>query len=179
MKSHCLYLIVTLVIACGVSASDNKFNTGPLIKQYGPNATVETTFKFPETTGFKVAFDLADAGPDDDVNRRINSLARFLNMHVQAGVNPDNIELALVVHGKALHDLLNDQASKNKLSRRNPNKPLIEELMKHNVSFIVCGQSSTYYDIANDEFLPGVKVALSAMTAHALLQQQGYTLNPF
>jgi hypothetical protein len=27
--------------------------------------------------------------------------------------------------------------------------------------------------------LPGVEMALSAMTAHALLLQQGYTLNPF
>jgi len=27
--------------------------------------------------------------------------------------------------------------------------------------------------------LPGVTMALSAMTAHALLQQDGYTLNPF
>jgi len=27
--------------------------------------------------------------------------------------------------------------------------------------------------------LPGVEMALSAMTAHAILQQEGYTLNPF
>ena len=33
--------------------------------------------------------------------------------------------------------------------------------------------------VTNDDLLPGVELALSAMTMHALLQQKGYTLNPF
>jgi hypothetical protein len=33
--------------------------------------------------------------------------------------------------------------------------------------------------VAAEQLIPGVKMALSAMTAHAQLQQQGYTLNPF
>ena len=33
--------------------------------------------------------------------------------------------------------------------------------------------------VANEDLLPGIEVGLSAMTAHALLQQQGYTVNPF
>jgi len=47
------------------------------------------------------------------------------------------------------------------------------------VRVILCGQTAAYYDISNDDLLPGVEMALSAMTAHALLQQEGYTLNPF
>jgi intracellular sulfur oxidation DsrE/DsrF family protein len=47
------------------------------------------------------------------------------------------------------------------------------------VKIIVCGQTAAYYGVKTDELLPGVQMALSAMTAHALLQQQGYTLNPF
>ena len=56
---------------------------------------------------------------------------------------------------------------------------LIAALTDHGVRIIVCGQSAAYYDVATDDLLPGVEMALSAMTAHALLQQQGYTLNPF
>ena len=37
----------------------------------------------------------------------------------------------------------------------------------------------TFYDITGGDLLPGVEMSLSAMTAHALLQQDGYTLNPF
>ena len=47
------------------------------------------------------------------------------------------------------------------------------------VSTIVCGQSAACYGVKTDDLLPGVEMAVSAMTAHALLQQQGYTLNPF
>jgi intracellular sulfur oxidation DsrE/DsrF family protein len=47
------------------------------------------------------------------------------------------------------------------------------------VRIIVCGQKAAYYNVTSDDLLPGVKMALPAMTAHALLQQQGYTLNPF
>jgi len=45
--------------------------------------------------------------------------------------------------------------------------------------FFGAGPSSLYYDVATEDLLPGVKMAVSAMTAHALLQQQGYTVNPF
>jgi len=34
-------------------------------------------------------------------------------------------------------------------------------------------------DIREADLLPGITMAPSAITAHALLQQQGYTLNPF
>tara|TARA_Y100000588_G_scaffold170524_1_gene184375 strand:+ start:507 stop:614 length:108 start_codon:yes stop_codon:yes gene_type:complete len=33
--------------------------------------------------------------------------------------------------------------------------------------------------VKQQQLIPGVQMALSAMTAHAQLQQQGYTLNPF
>jgi len=56
---------------------------------------------------------------------------------------------------------------------------LIKALTGKGVRIIVCGQSATYYDIENEDLLPNVEMALSAMTAHALLQQDGYTLNPF
>ena len=33
--------------------------------------------------------------------------------------------------------------------------------------------------VGHEDMLPGVEMALSAMTAHAVLQQAGYRLNPF
>ncbi len=52
-------------------------------------------------------------------------------------------------------------------------------MLEAGVRFIVCGQSAAGQGVANDDLIDGVEVALSAMTAHALLQQQGYTVNPF
>jgi intracellular sulfur oxidation DsrE/DsrF family protein len=48
------------------------------------------------------------------------------------------------------------------------------------VRIILCGQSAAGLGLDETaDLLPGVEVALSAMTAHALLQQDGYTVNPF
>ena len=43
---------------------------------------------------------------------------------------------------------------------------------------IICGQSAAAYGVKKSDFHTGVELALSAMTAHALLQQDGYTV-PF
>ena len=126
-----------------------------------------------------VAFDVAEQGAQGKVNRRFESLARFLNMQARAGVPPEQVELALVVHGKAGFDLLDNKRFAEKFGGDNPNAPLLAALQKHGVRILLCGQSAAYNDIDHAQLLPGVEMALSAMTAHALLQQSGYTLNPF
>ena len=40
-------------------------------------------------------------------------------------------------------------------------------------------QSAAWANVEKADLLPGVKMALSAMDAHAILQHQGYSLNPF
>ena len=41
----------------------------------------------------------------------------------------------------------------------------------HHVDIQLCGQSAARYDISASDLLPGVRLALSAMTAYAQLQQ--------
>ncbi|SEA37636.1 DsrE family protein [Microbulbifer marinus] len=156
-----------------------EFAKGPLIGQYGAHAEVKQTQPLSGKESFKVAFDVAEQGDTGKVNRKIESLARFLNMHAGAGIPAENIHLALVVHGKAGFDLLNDASYKARFGTENPNTPLLQELLKNKVRIIICGQSAAYHGIENSQLQSGVETALSAMTAHALLQQQGYTVNPF
>jgi intracellular sulfur oxidation DsrE/DsrF family protein len=47
------------------------------------------------------------------------------------------------------------------------------------VRFILCGQSAAANGVKKADLIEGVELHLSAMTAHALLQQDGYTVNPF
>jgi intracellular sulfur oxidation DsrE/DsrF family protein len=56
---------------------------------------------------------------------------------------------------------------------------LLNELMKHGVRVIVCGQSAAANGVTNNMVIDGVEIALSAMTAHAQLSMNGYTTNPF
>ena len=152
-------------------ATPEDFKTGPIIADFGPVASIEAAPKIAPETRFMVAFDIAEASKDGAVNRRLETAARFLNMHARAGVPATNMQVALVVHGPASADLTT--------RTDNPNKDLIVALIEADVSIVLCGQTAAYRGIDQDDLLPGVTLSLSAMTAHAQLQQQGYTLNPF
>jgi len=56
----------------------------------------------------------------------------------------------------------------------NANKGLIKALSKAGVDIYVCGQSAAYNGYSSDKLLPEVKIAVSAMTVHVRLQQEGY-----
>lgn len=159
----------TLVLSAQAGPED--FQPGPAIPAYGKVAAVPDAERLSKDAVFKVAFDTAIAAEPGKVNRTLESAARFLNMHEAVGIPAANIKLAVVVHGGAYADLLqwDDNAS----------APLIAALRKNRVRIILCGQTAAYRDVAKGDLLPGVELALSAMTAHAQLQQDGYTINPF
>lgn len=168
--------LATPAVAQDMSA----FTTGPVFEDYGPNAPVEATMDIPEGTEFKVAFDVAAGAEAGELNRTLQSAARFINMHVRAGVPLENIQVAVVVHGKASEDPLSaDEYARRRDGAENANIALIAALADKGMRVILCGQSAAAYGISNDMLAPGVEMALSAMTAHALLQQDGYTVNPF
>ena len=169
-----------LALSCPASAQLEGFTTGPVFKDFGPTADVQTDAPLPEGTRFRIAFDVSKKASPGKINRTIESAARFINMHVKAGVPAENIKLAVVVHGGAAGDLVKQDiyAARNE-GAANGSADAIAILQRHGVEFRLCGQSAAAYKISNGNLLPGVKMDLSAMTAHALLQQDGYTLNPF
>lgn len=156
-----------------------KFADGPVIFGYGKHAPVQQDIKLQEETFIKVVFDVSDAGKNGAVNRGFNSVARFLNMHVANGMPAKNIHLAIVVHGSATNDMLNNKAYLLKYGQDNANIELISSLLKNNIQLIQCGQSAAYHNINKKNMIEGVDMALSAMTAHVILAKQGYSQNPF
>lgn len=166
-------------VICAQALGAEKFNSGPVFADYGLHAKVDVNKPLLSNQKFMVAFDLAKSADNTKLNRRIDSLARFINMHVANGVKLDNISLALVVHGKASADLLSNSAFKGRNGHDNPNSQLLKLLMDNGVEIFLCGQSAAYYGISREELISGVNMSLSAMTAHALLAQKGYSLNPF
>ena len=161
------------------SAQQDAFSTGPVFEDFGPTSEIDADFLLPENVTLKHSFDVnkqADAGT---LNRSLVSAARFINMHARAGVDVGNIDVAVVVHGGAVKDVSNAAHYDAAVGGENANAALIAALTEKGVRVIVCGQSATYYEVDNEDLLPNVEMALSAMTAHAVLQQQGYTVNPF
>ncbi|MEP4052564.1 MAG: DsrE family protein [Litorimonas sp.] len=176
-----LFLPVTLLLIPAAAQAENaKFGTGPVITEFGQTAPVQTDFKIPKRAKFKVVFDTTAATEPGEINKSLNTAARFLNMHAKAGVAEKDMKLAVVFHSKGSFDLTSSDFYGSKYDgAENANAAIIKALTEKNVRVILCGQTAAYYGIKNDDLLPGVEMALSAMTAHAVLQQEGYTLNPF
>ncbi|MCL1078224.1 hypothetical protein D5R81_09875 [Parashewanella spongiae] len=177
-KLFLLFLIS--LYAHSAYAGSEVLSSGPVFKKFGKIAAVDTSFNIPKDMKFKVAFDMSKAAEVGEPNRNLNTLGRFINMHVASGVELENITLAMVVHGKAVADLANDDFyGKRNDGANNSNKSMVASLTKQGVKIIICGQSAAYYDLKQSDLLPNVDMALSAMTAHAILVQQGFSLNPF
>lgn len=179
-------IVITLalaLVAAPLAAQDlSAFKPGPVLAEFGAHAPVPGMEQLPADSQFAIAFDIATPAPEGVPNRDFDRVARFLNMHVAAGVPKENIRLVVVVHGKASLELLTDAAhAANPASRQgdNPSADLVAALLAEDVRFVLCGQSAAAYGIAPEDLIPGVEMALSAMTAHALLQKNGFTVNPF
>ncbi|NNC71966.1 MAG: DsrE family protein [Sphingomonadaceae bacterium] len=179
LKTAAFFLAATLA-ATPLIAQPSAFHSGPAITEFGAVAPVEMTMAIPPNASFAVAFDTSTRADAGEINRTFDSAARFINMHVAAGVPAENIRVAVVVHGGASLDLTNsDFYAARQDGAENANVAAIETLLANDVRIILCGQSAAYHEIGVGDLVPGVEMALSAMTAHALLQQQGSTLNPF
>lgn len=180
MRKFMLALAGLLYAATPLSAQSPAFHAGPVFTEFGQIASIETTMAIPADASFAIAFDTATRADIGEINRTLNSAARFINMHVEAGVPLENIRVAVVVHGGASLDLTrNAFYAARQDGADNANAAAIAALLDNGVQIILCGQTAAYYEIGVADLLPGVDMALSAMTAHALLQQQGFTLNPF
>lgn len=185
--THALLLIIAtpFYLAVTAIAAESDFHAGTVFSDFGKVATVDADFIIPKRTEFKVLFDSVQATKPGEVNRTLNGAARFMNMHAEAGIAEKSMKLAVVFHGKASVDVTRQYFYNSKFKSPdssevvNANAAVIKALTDKGVRVILCGQSAAYHSIENDDVLPGVEIALSAMTAHAVLQQQGYTLNPF
>ena len=178
MRAHSTILAVLLSVTVAPRLRAQALGpavTGPAIEGFGPVYQVENPDFDTPMGEYKVVFEVA-VGADDpgELNSHIVSLARFLNMHTQAGVPRENLKLALVLHGTAAKDALDHVGYRDRYSMDNPNYDLIQALEAFGVQVILCGQSQMSRGLERDRLAPGVQVALSAMTALATLQSRGY-----
>jgi len=86
----------------------------------------------------------------------------------------------VIVHGPGAMDLLKPEiyAARNE-GKANGSLDAVRKLLGAGVEFYLCGQTAMGQKITKADLIPGVKMSLSAITAHAVYQQRGYTLNPF
>lgn len=179
LKSTFLSCVLFVLMPCLCQGQSRK--AGPVIADYGSVWPVEDPdYQTILNEPLKVVFDIMNSPESHEVtNASIETAARFLNMHAQAGVPRENLHVALVVHNKASKDIINSEAYLERYGSENPNEALVRDLLAAGVEIIFCGQSSFSRGFPRSQTIEGVQFGLSAMTALIQLQNQGYRLVKF
>jgi intracellular sulfur oxidation DsrE/DsrF family protein len=94
-------------------------------------------------------------------------------------VPKENMNIAVVLHGSATKDVLNNDAYYRFFKNQNPNIELINKLIDADVKIYVCGQTYTGNAYNKEDKLPKVRMAISAMTALVMYQTEGYQIINF
>lgn len=154
---------------------------GEVIANYGNTYPIENPdFTTALASEYKVVFDISKAPADpSQLNKTIETVARFLNMHHEAGKPLNTMKVFMVFHGEASYSLLQDPYYKDHYNTTNPNLELLKALANKDVTILLCGQTAIHRNLLEDKRIPETKIALSAMTALIQLQQDGYALINF
>ena len=174
-------LLVSLTVFSIKPCVAQDTSPGPVFKTLGAVYEIPDADFVPDSTQvLRAIFDIERLQEDPtEVNPLINSLTRYINMHVQRGIPLKNIHLAFVVHGVSGKDVLTDEAYKKRYGVDNPNTAHIKALAEKGVHMFICGQSATYAGYTKSELMPEVKMALSAMTVLTVYQANAYSLIRF
>jgi intracellular sulfur oxidation DsrE/DsrF family protein len=137
----------------------------------GPDALMPST-----TAQHRLYVDVDSDGPvrDNDINQRLHTVAKLLNLYALAGVPDDKVHLVVLFYGRGVDLALSDQAYRQKFGHPNPNAPLIRQLRQANVEMVVCGQALGHQNFVASSIRPGMTLALSALTVREELQAAGY-----
>lgn len=136
----------------------------------GPNALMPSA-----TADHRLYIDVDSDGPHrGDVNARLHTAAKLLNLYALAGVPDDKVHMVVLFYGHGVDLALSDQAYEKKFGHPNPNANLLSQLRQANVRMVVCGQALGHQNFVAENIRPGMTLALSALTAREELQAAGY-----
>jgi len=109
----CSFLLVCLLLPLQLAAQPLTDRVeGPVIDGYGETYPVNAPdFATPTDITYRVVFDVGTSPEAPEaLNSKLNTVARFLNMHARVGVPTERMHLAVVLHGTAEKYALNHDA---------------------------------------------------------------------
>jgi intracellular sulfur oxidation DsrE/DsrF family protein len=114
----------------------------------------------------------------DTIHPSLDKMARLINLHRQAGIKAENLDLAIFIHQSATGIILTDEAHQKKYKVVNPNTKIINELAENGVKIYVCGQSLFKRKLYNEPRNANIKVVSSAILGISTLLSKGYVMMP-
>ena len=135
--------------------------------------------ELPADATWKHSYDAAQGG-GGEVNEALGRADAFREIMESAGARPDQVAVAVVVHGVAIFDVVNAGRHAAEVEgSQHPSEALVERIIETGGEVWVCARSAAWHNVGDDDLLPGVRFAPSAMSAHADLQRRGFSLNPY
>ncbi len=171
MKRFLLFFFVAL-ITISAKAQVAQF---PIVKDFGGIYEIEGATELDSEMTYNIVIDLKTLQRDkESINQGLNNVARLMNLHGLGGVRPENLDVAVVVHGSATDVIIDNDAYQKRYELDNPNIALITALKEAGARVYVCGQSLLSRQYARDEINEEVIVALSMLTTYTTYVHQGY-----
>lgn len=141
--------------------------------------TPRPVMEFPADTQFKQSFDTT-YGEAGKANRALQAAKFVYTMLEEDGVPRETIKVAVVVHGTAIFDFFTDEKYREKYGDiDNPNAERLAEFLDMGGQVWISGGGLEFRGYTPDDLLPGVGIAPAALIAHAELNRQGYSVNPY
>jgi len=165
---------VILLSSFAISAQEASIIIGKFGKVYNAEKP-ESSFE--NDKEYKIIFDVfTDRSNEGEVNPKLNSIIDYLDMSSQQGVSKENMKIAIIFHGTATKNVLNDKAYQRLFKIDNPNAEIIQKLKEADVELYVDRKSyfGNVYEL-EDKTL-NIKMAYSALAALMRYQKDGYQI---
>jgi intracellular sulfur oxidation DsrE/DsrF family protein len=182
MKNSILFLFLLLLSTTLSQAQDMVF---PAIQGYGGVIPVPFDAEKPDPSRqYKFVIELGEKISDKtQVADKLDYVARMYNLLRYAGIPSENIELAIVIYGGSTPMAMANPTYHQRFEKENPdstmmnpNGALIDEFLRNGIQVIICGQSMMKQELIPDDIYPGVRMALSRITATTDLMEKGYKI---
>lgn len=176
-------LILILWIIFSTIISQAQTMVFPAIQGYGGVIPVPFETEKPDPSKqYKFVIELGNKLEDKTkVADLLDYAARMYNLHRFAGVPKENIELAIVIYAGSTPIVFANPTYRKKFDKAdsnsalvNPNSSLLDEFLRNGIQVIVCGQSMMKQNLLPADIYPGVRMAVSRLTATTDLVQKGY-----
>ncbi len=155
----------------------------PLIKnsEWSAAFPVDSVKEKPDANiKYKLLFNMTIWSKDSSARRQINEglaeIGRIVNLHIAAGVPKENLELAIVIHGKAMNVYLKNEVYRKKFKMDNPNMDILKQFLALKTKLLVCGQAELFFNMPASDFIPEVRTSYSAQVVLSTYQLKGFVL---
>ena len=123
----------------------------------------------------RLLFDLSDdAALPNGIHAGLDKVARALNLYALAGIPDRQVEVVVLLHGKATSLALRPEAFTLRTGHANANAHLLEALLDTGVRIEVCGQAIHRHGYGLDEVNRRIPVQLSALQRRESLLSSGF-----